>query len=286
MTSNRAARRPLLALAVAGTLAPPLAVADSPRRDAPKRESGRILWSEDLTAGDLRSYKIEACDQDRVRVVRDPRGLDRNVLKLTVRNTDVAPCTPTRNPRAQASSPALLREGGEYWIGWSVLVPRRFPTAQRSGDNWISLGSIYGSPFGGNGSNGMKMDTSPRVNRFYYRRGAEYRFDQPWQMPLVRDRWVDFVFHIRLSTSRSRGFREQWVNVGTGWRRSLLHGRKHLTMRTLTSANAGGPNHSKVSLYYRRGLFDVASLYFAAHKIGTSFDAVAPRSHAAQGGAG
>jgi hypothetical protein len=123
------------------------------------------------------------------------------------------------------------------------------------------------------------MDTSPGANKLFYRRGAEYGFDQPWEMPLLKGRWIDFVFHVRMSKRRATGFREQWVNVGTGWKRSLFDGKDHLRMQTMTRANAGGPNHSKVSLYYRRGSFDEASVYFAAHKIGTSFQAVAPRSH-------
>jgi len=277
MHIRRPARRASFALVFALGFAfvetPP--VAHPARQDA----SNQVLWSDDLTEGTHGSYEIQACAEDRVRIVRDPRGLDRNVLKLTVRNSDVAPCTPTRHPRAQASSPGLLKEGGTYWIGWSVLVPRDFPTARGKGDNWISLGSIYGPPFRGTGSNGIKMDTSPGSNKFYYRRGTEHRFDQPWEMALVRSRWVDFVLHIRLSKSRAKGFREQWVNVGSGWKRSLFDGRRQLRMQTMTSANAGGPNHSKVSLYYRRGLFDEASVYFAAHRIGSSFDAVAPRSH-------
>jgi hypothetical protein len=71
---------------------------------------------------------------------------------------------------------------------------------------------------------GIKMDTSPGVNKLYYRRGAEYGFDQPWEMPLLKGRWIDFVFHVRMSKRRA-GFREQWVNVGTGWKRSLFDGK-------------------------------------------------------------
>jgi hypothetical protein len=35
-----------------------------------------------------------------------------------------------------------------------------------------------------------------------------------------------------------------------------------------------------VSVYYKRGIMSSAMMYFADHKIGTSFGAVAPRSYA------
>jgi len=254
----------------------PLSAVEDCARVARDPVPGRVLWAADLGSGDLRSYRIDACGSNRVRVVKDPHGLDRNVLRLSVRGTDVYPCTPTRDPRAQASSPGLLREGGEYWIGWSILVPRRFPAAKGPRDNWISLASVYGPPFRGSGVNGLSMSTTRGSSKFYYRRSIEHRFDQPWSAPLVRGRWVSFVVHVRMSRSKSRGFREQWINTGTGWQRSLLHGRRRLRMRTMSSANAGGPNHSKLSLYYRRGSLGSASVYFAEHRVGTSFRAVAP----------
>jgi hypothetical protein len=212
-------------------------------------------------------------------VVRDPKGADRNVIRFTVRDTDVAPCTPTGNPRAQALSPSLLRPGGDYWIGWAVLVPDDFPRTTGAGDEWISLGSIYGPPADGNGSNGISMNTSPGAEEFYYRRGAEYDFDQPWQMPLVRGRWVDFVFHVKLSADPKVGYREQWVDSGSGWAQSKLAGQSRFFTSTFGEANGGAPNVSKISLYRRRGIMETATLYFAGHRIGTSFDSVAPGSY-------
>jgi hypothetical protein len=242
-------------------------------------ESGEVLWSGDFSTGDLSQYDVQACAPDRAQVVRDPRGLDRNVVRFSVRNTDVAPCTPTENPRAQALSPEILQPGGDYWVGWSVLVPKDFPTTRARGDNWISLGSIYGPPADGPSGTGIKMDTTPRRDVFYYRRDDRYRFDEPWRMPLVRGRWVDFVVHFKLSRNPKVGYREQWVNDGSGWRQSRLHGKKRLYTATLGPANGAGPNVSKVSLYYRRGLMKAATIYFAEHRIGTSFSAVAPHSY-------
>ena len=252
---------------------------DSTRSGRPPSEPGRVLWNGDVSTGDLSQYKVQECAPGRTTVVRDPKGADRNVIRFTVRDTDVAPCTPTGNPRAQALSPSLLRPGGDYWIGWAVLVPDDFPRTTGAGDEWISLGSIYGPPADGNGSNGISMNTSPGAEEFYYRRGAEYDFDQPWQMPLVRGRWVDFVFHVKLSADPKVGYREQWVDSGSGWAQSKLAGQSRFFTSTFGEANGGAPNVSKISLYRRRGIMETATLYFAGHRIGTSFDSVAPGSY-------
>jgi hypothetical protein len=243
--------------------------------------TGSVLWNGDTSTGNFSQYAaVQTCTPDRAQVVADPLGVARKVIKMTVLDSDVAPCTPTDNPRGQVLSPSILREGGEYWVGWSVLVPQSFPTTTTSGDNWISLGSIYGPPFAGNSSNGMKMDTTAGVNKFYYRRGSDYGYDEPWSMPLIRGRWVDFVYHLKMSRDGTVGFREQWVNTGAGFVQQLLKGQKRLYMKTMTAANDAGPNFSKVSVYYKRGIMSSAMMYFADHKIGTSFGAVAPRSYA------
>jgi len=287
MTSAASNPRRRLLLAIGGValiviVIVALATDSGPSSDQPGRppaEPGRLLWNGDVSSGDLSQYTVQECQPGRTAVVPDPLGADRNAIRFTVRDTDVAPCTPTENPRAQALSPNILKAGGEYWIGWSVLVPDDFPQTRSSGENWISIGSVYGPPADGNGSNGIKMDTSPEADMFYYRRGADYGFDQPWQMPLVRGRWVDFVFHIKLSDDPKVGYREQWVNAGSGWTQSKLAGQNRFFTSTFGDANGDGPNVSKISLYRRRGIIDTASLYFAAHRIGTSFDVVDPKSY-------
>jgi hypothetical protein len=120
------------------------------------------------------------------------------------------PVHATDNPRGQVLSPSILREGGEYWVGWSVLVPQSFPTTTTSGDNWISLGSIYGPPFAGKQLERNEDGHDCRRDKFYYRRGSDYGYDEPWSMPLIRGRWVDFVYHLKMSRDGTVGFREQW----------------------------------------------------------------------------
>jgi hypothetical protein len=50
-------------------------------------------------------------------------------------------------------------------------------------------------------------------------------------------------------------------------------------MQTVDGSNGAGPNYSKLQLYYNDDAWPEATVYFADHRIGTTFDAVAPRSY-------
>jgi hypothetical protein len=239
---------------------------------------GRVLWNGDFSTGDLSQYAaVQHCAANRSQVIRDPLGNNRNVVKFTVYDSDVAPCTPTENPRAQILSPSILKEGGEYWIGRSLLIPTDFPTSRISGDNWAGFGSTYGPPFAGSGPNNFgQIDASPGSNSLSFRRNATYGYDTVLNTPLTKGRWMNFVVHLKMSRDGNVGFREQWINTGSGWTQQLLKGQKRLYMKTMDASNGSGPNFSSMSLYRRHGMFNVATVYHAAHKIGTSFDAVKP----------
>jgi len=234
---------------------------------APASAQDQVVFDGDFSPG-LRDYAA-VVHPERITVRRDPHGLPRRAARFAVRDSDVGP---TSNPRALVSSREQLHAGREVWIGWSTLFPRRFP---RSIPGWLTFASTYGPPYRGTGPIKFGVEGTSIV----WRRNATYGWDVPWRMPLVRGRWVDFVVHQRLSRSRRRGFVELWINSGGGWQRQGLNGRARLRMRTLDRSNARGPNVHSLSNYRKRGMFASVSLYHASHRLGTSFAAVAPRSH-------
>lgn len=240
--------------------------------DQKPAESTGIMWSGDVSTGDLSQYAtIQQCKTDRTKVIKDPLGLSRNAIQFTVYDTDVAPCTPDGDPRAQALSPNIIKENDEVWAGFSVLVPNDFPAAKATDLSWVSIFSIYGPPFDGAGGQDVAMDTTPGKERFYTPQG--------WSMPLIKGKWVDFVLHMKLSKDPQVGFDELYVNSGSGWQQQQIQGKSIVYNQTMNKANNGGPNHSKVLLFYRKGIYNEATLYFAEHRLGTSFDSVAPHSY-------
>ena len=79
------------------------------------------------------------------------------------------------------------------------------------------------------------------------------------------------------------GFVELWMNTGSGWHQQKLFGHDRLYMITYDDANDGGPNNSRLSLYYRADIPGPLTLYHGPHRIAAAgagaFDLVAPRSY-------
>jgi hypothetical protein len=197
-------------------------------------------------------------------------GAGRKVARFSVYNSDTGP---TENPRAQIESPSKIVNGGEYYVGWSTMFPTDFPTLPSGG--WLTLASVYGPPFNGAGPLGARING----NMVRFDRNATYGYDVPWQTPIVRGKWMDFVYHFKMSGDPNVGFMEIFLNTGNGWQQQTLKGQKRLYMKTYDSSNGGGPNNFRVNNYRKVGMFNQVTLYHAAPKVGTSFEAAAPRSY-------
>ena len=220
----------------------------------------------------------------RIRVVDDPvLGASRKVLRFRVRRTDRGP---TRNPRAQVETAYDFKHGQDRYFGFSVYFPNGFPTRLPS-RSWVALGSqAYGPPYDGAGGMTLRVQETNGRAELRWQRNETYDWDIPWRGPElsdVRSRWIDFVQRIKLHRNARVGFVELWMNTGGGWKRQKLKGRDRLYMRTYDSANGGGANNSRLSLYYDRRIRGPLTIYHGPHRIAEAgrggFDAVAPRSY-------
>jgi hypothetical protein len=191
---------------------------------------------------------------------------------MTVNDQDEAPVTPTDNPRAQALSPDIINQGQEFWLATKFLIPADFPT---SVPGWMSLVSIYGAPFAGSSPWQVGIDG----NQLSWDRNASYNWDTPWKTPLVRGQWTTILLHERFA---SDGFVEMWVNgapvtffaPGSSYNPSRHAATQHLEMKTVDSSNGGGANAAKIMQYRQAGMFQSATVYFGALKVGTTRTAV------------
>ena len=197
--------------------------------------------------------------------VADPAGSGESVLKMTVSERDVAPITPTENPRAQALSPSVIQPGSEIWLSTKFMLPANFPS---SVPGWMSLVSIYGAPF--NGSSPWQIGIGG--DKLSWQRNGNYKWDIPWETPIVRGRWVTLLLHERFA---SDGWVEMWIDgvpvkffSGGGYNPSRVAPTERLNMKTMDSSNNGGANAAKIMQYREAGMFDSATVYFGALKVG------------------
>lgn len=204
--------------------------------------------------------------------VRDPAGSRERVLKLTVHNDDVYPVTPTDNPRASLLTPTKIRPGDEFWWRAKFLLPRDFPDRV---PGWlVVLEGPYGPPF--DSSPPWHIEVSGR--RIAWVRNGTYGWDVPWEMPLVRGRWIHVLMHCRFS---SHGFVEMWIDGhhvtffrGHTYNPSHHRPTHRLWMATRDHSNDDGPNFAVLMNYRKAGMFRTVTVYQGATALGSTAAAV------------
>lgn len=140
----------------------------------------------------------------------------------------------------------------------------------------MTFAEVYGPPYAGGSPLRMGAQNGTTAPAIVLGNGSTV----PWRASsLQTNRWYDVVLHEKLSTSSSVGYAELWVNTGAGWTKQTLSGQERLALATLGSSNNGGDNYHKIALYRMKGMFPSVTMYFADHKVGTSFNSVAPRSY-------
>jgi hypothetical protein len=191
---------------------------------------------------------------------------------MTVKDTDVYPITPTGDPRAQLLSPEIFESGDEFWWNSEFLLPSSFPS---SVPGWVTLlEGPYGEPFDGT----PPWHIEANGEHLQWSRNSTYDWDVPWQMPLVRGRWVHFLVHERFA---SDGWVEMWVDgqpitffAGGTYNPHNEAPTARLHMQTLDASNAGGPNFAVIQSYRKKGMFESVTVYQGPMRIGETRESV------------
>jgi Polysaccharide lyase len=203
--------------------------------------------------------------------VPNPLGGGEGVLEMTVHNDDVYPVTPTENPRAELISPDIIEPGDEFWLSTKFMIPENMPDVS----GWLSLVSVYGAPF--EGASPWRIGICSNDNLCWQRNGT-YRYDIPWEEPLVKGSWVNVLTHERFG---SDGWVEMWIDGqpitffdGGSNNPNHVAATQRLEMQTMDASNGAGPNSAKIMQYREAGMFETASVYFGSLKLGATRAAV------------
>lgn len=212
------------------------------------------------------SWLNQSAASNRVQVLPDPDGASDSALQFTARNSDVAPLTPTDNPRAQLVSPTnILAEGEQFWESYEIYLPSSFPTAETY-NGWLALGSpFYGPPW--NGSPSVELGIVNGQWRWATNAYAPVPYTIIWQQPIVLGEWVRFTWHIIPSAN---GFAELYVNgqpLVVSYNGQTGEG---VNLPVIDTTDYEGPWASQLSVYYSLNTFAAVTIYFKNFKIGTS----------------
>ena len=236
---------------------PPAEEPEPPSGEEPEVPSGPALLFRGDSIGDW--AQVQAA-KGAITEVPDPLGSGQTVFEMTVHDEDVAPVTPTDNPRAQLVSPDLIEAGDEFWLKTKFLIPQDFPTVT----GWMSMLSVYGPPF--NASSPWQIELIG--DHLQWMRNRTYGFDVPWQAPLTKGTWVTVMTHERFAAD---GFIEMWIN---GQQVSFFGRETRLAMKTMDDSNDGGANSIRIAQYRQAGQFETGTIYFGPLLLGASRAAV------------
>lgn len=209
--------------------------AEPPKGEEPKPVNPDLFWGRKIS--DFTERIMAA--PDRVTEVKDPLGSGETVFKYTVQDSDVAPLTPTENPRAQMGTPYFIKNGQEFWFRTKLLVPNDFPTF----NGWLTFYSVYGPPYAG--SSPWHLSTWDGKNIVWE------EHEKSFSHPIERGKWMDFTQHGLFSEN---GWLEIYLNG------ELVMPKTNAALRNRT--NNGGNNNVRISSYRQKGLFQTCTHYW------------------------
>jgi len=220
----------------------------------------------------IRDFAVAQSAPGAISEVPDPAGSGETVFKMTVSDNDGYPVTPTENPRAELISPFTIEAGDEFWWSAKFFLPAEFPS---STPNFVTL--LQG-PFGPPAAGTPPFHIEANGGVLKWQRNSTYGWDVPWQMPQVRDQWVEVLVHERFA---SDGFIELWVDgqqvtffASSPYNPRHLPPTTRLEMATLDSSNDGGPQALFLQQYRKKGMYPSLTVYQGPLTIGTSREAV------------
>lgn len=263
-TTPRAAFSALLL--IAGAMLLTISVA-TPQR-APASTASDLLFS----GSRISDFEANQSAPGAVSEAPDPTGGSGRALQMTVGDDDVAPITPTSSPRAQLTTPSVIDPGDEFWWSGRFYLPENFPGKV---PQWLNvIEGAYGAPFDGT----PPFEIEVVGDQLRWQRNDTYDWDIPWEMPLVRGRWISYLVHQRFAAD---GFVELWIDGQqvTFFEDSSNNPNReaptqHLEMATRDHSNDGGPNFLVLQNYREARMFGSVTLYHGATRVGPTRDSV------------
>lgn len=220
-------------------------------------EDGRAEWTPNQN---------EAAAADRLTVVEEPVWEGRYALKATVRPGDLV----ENGARAEVVLSTIqdrAYEGEELWYRWATY----FPEDWVFNPYWHVFTQWHQGLDYGMGSPPVAFCIDKYGYLYlthmsgYYDSLQQWGAGTMWRTPLVKGRWIEFLFHVKWSRSWTEGFIELWVDG------------VHVVPLTYTAnMDSDGLVYLKQGLYRNRATTITQTVYHDGMKIGRTREEVEP----------
>ncbi|MGO9955515.1 MAG: heparin lyase I family protein [Solirubrobacteraceae bacterium] len=205
----------------------------------------------------------QSASPTRIKEVPDPAGGSDDVLRFTVENSDIAPLTPTDNPRAQLSTPYVVKPNVPFWESFEVYLPTPFPASNGS---WISLGAPFdGAPY--DGTPPVELQISHGNFEWFTNGWNPHPWRLLWEMLALTDRWIRFTWHVDPAVN---GHAELYVN-GTPVRVAAPDGITNpgYALPLIDGSDDKEPWFAGLQVYYEHDAYSSVTAYFRDFMIAT-----------------
>lgn len=222
---------------------------------APSLASATVVWKGDFETGNLSQWtRTQSVSNSRLQVVTDMVREGRYALKATVRQgDDPIGASGNRNELLYISEE---KTGSTYFYKWSTLFPKNYPLS----DGWQVFAQWHqegccGSP---------PLEFFVRGDRMHLRVGGADG-PIPWEGPLSRGEWHDFVLQVKWSSNPKVGFVQLW------------HNGKLVLPKTMGATQFSSEmNYLKLGLYREDTIKPEASVYHDGFVMSTALEDVMP----------
>ncbi len=184
----------------------------------PPATGGTLIWSGDLSTGNLSQYYIQACagptPPTGVTLVNSPAHPGwQHSMQFTISDQSVSANCPMLgspgNPNADAATPGLFTPGQDVYIGFGTFFPQGFPSICTPWVNgcFMQVAELYGQPFLGASPVNM-MAIQGKLVMGTSQSGIVWHERTPYQS----NTWQDLVLHVNLSTDPTVGYVEIYLD--------------------------------------------------------------------------
>jgi hypothetical protein len=173
------------------------------------------------------------------------------------------------NPIKPGFEHRVFQRGDEVWIGYQFRIAA--DTARVS--TWQCIGQFKAEGEGGPVMcPGLEDD---RLSLEHARSAQQHSVgsDTLWQSdePVVKDRWIKFLFHIRFDPNPRVGFVEFWADLADGRGMGVRVRHKGVsTMKVGRGDSRPADVHSRIGIYRDDHAKGSARAYFAGYTVGTT----------------
>lgn len=221
----------------------------------PAMASASSVWKGDFETGNLSQWdRQQVVAADRLQVQSDVVREGNHALKVTVKKGD-DPINASGN-RNELLYMGLEPAGTENYYKWSTFFPASFPRA----NTWQVF--VQWHHLGLNGSPPLEffiIDDEMRM------RAGGVSGPIVWREPMQRDRWHDFVLHVKWSPDPKVGFVELYKD-----------GELVVPRRYVATQFKGDVNYLKMGLYRNDTISPVGVLYHDGFEVATTLEDVMP----------